>query len=107
FGEARAQSTDPQTFEPPAVFQAAGPTTASIQASLDADGLARGGSTTRIARRVPARAGWRQQRYREGPDRDRPPRDQLGRRRFGNDARGNTAHPVPGLTPHAGAPPSQ
>jgi len=50
FGEARAQSTDPQTFEPPAVFQAAGPSTASIQASLDAYRLALGGDNNGIAK---------------------------------------------------------
>jgi hypothetical protein len=49
-GEARAQSTDPKTFEPPAVFQAAGPTTASIQASLDAYRLALGGDNNGIAK---------------------------------------------------------
>src|SRR5262245_29178194 len=49
FGEARAQSTDPQTFTPPAVFQAAGPSTASIQASLDAYRLALGGGNNGIA----------------------------------------------------------
>jgi hypothetical protein len=50
FGAAHAQSTDPQTFEPPAVFQAAGPTTASIQASLDAYRLALGGDNNGIAK---------------------------------------------------------
>jgi hypothetical protein len=48
-GEARAQSTDPQTFEPPAVFQAAGPNTASIQASLDSYRLALGGVNNGVA----------------------------------------------------------
>jgi hypothetical protein len=48
FGEARAQSTDAQTFTPPAVFQAAGPSTASIQASLDAYRLALGGDNNGI-----------------------------------------------------------
>ena len=50
FGAANAQSTDPQTFEPPAVFQAAGPTTASIQASLEAYRLALGGDNNGIAK---------------------------------------------------------
>jgi hypothetical protein len=48
-GEARAQSTDPRTFEPPAVFQAAGPNAASIQASLDAYRLALGGINNGVA----------------------------------------------------------
>ncbi len=48
-GEARAQSTDPQTFEPPAVFQAAGPSAASIQASLDSYRLALGGANNGVA----------------------------------------------------------
>jgi hypothetical protein len=48
-GEARAHSTDPQTFQPPAVFQAAGPTTASIQASIDSYRLALGGGNNGIA----------------------------------------------------------
>ena len=49
-GEAHAQSTNPQTFEPPAVFQAAGPSTASIQASLDAYRLALGGDNNGVAK---------------------------------------------------------
>jgi hypothetical protein len=49
-GEAHAQSTDPHTFEPPAVFQAAGPSTASIQASLDAYRLALGGDNSGVAK---------------------------------------------------------
>jgi hypothetical protein len=49
-GAARAQSTDPQTFEPPAVFQAAGPSTASIQASLDEYRRALGGDNNGIAK---------------------------------------------------------
>ena len=48
-GEARAQSTDPQTFEAPAVFQAAGPNIASIQASLDEYRIALGGINNGIA----------------------------------------------------------
>jgi hypothetical protein len=48
--EARAQSTDPKTFESPAVFQAAGPNAASIQASLDAYRLALGGDNNGIAK---------------------------------------------------------
>jgi hypothetical protein len=48
-GEALAQSTYPQTFEPPAVFQAAGPTAASIQASVDSYRLALGGGNNGIA----------------------------------------------------------
>jgi hypothetical protein len=49
-GEALAQSTDPHTFEPPAVFQAAGPSIASIQASLDQYRLALGGDNNGIAK---------------------------------------------------------
>jgi hypothetical protein len=49
-GDAHAHSTDPKTFEPPAVFQAAGPTAASIQASLDAYRLALGGDNNGIAK---------------------------------------------------------
>jgi hypothetical protein len=49
-GEARAQSTDPHTFEPPAVFQAAGPSIASIQASLEQYRLALGGDNNGVAK---------------------------------------------------------
>lgn len=49
-GEAGAHGADPQAFEPPAVFQAAGPTAASIQASLDAYRLALGGDNNGIAK---------------------------------------------------------
>ena len=49
-GEARAQSTNPKTFEAPAVFQAAGPNAASVQASLDAYRLALGGDNNGIAK---------------------------------------------------------
>jgi hypothetical protein len=48
-GEARAQSTDPHTFQPPTVFQAAGPTAASIQASLDAYRRELGGDNNNVA----------------------------------------------------------
>jgi hypothetical protein len=41
-GEAHAQSTNPRTFEAPAVFQAAGPSIASIEGSLDEYRLALG-----------------------------------------------------------------
>src|SRR5262245_31411704 len=50
FGQAHAQSTDAKTFEPPAVFQAAGPNAASIQASLEAYRLALGGDNNGIAK---------------------------------------------------------
>jgi len=49
-GQAHEQSTDRKTFEPPAVFQAAGPTAASIQASLEAYRLALGGDNNGIAK---------------------------------------------------------
>lgn len=49
-GEALAQSTDPHTFEPPAVFQAAGPSIASIQASLEQYRLALGGDNNGVAK---------------------------------------------------------
>jgi hypothetical protein len=49
-GEARAQSTDPHTFEPPAVFQAAGPSIASIQASLGEYRLALGGDNNGVVK---------------------------------------------------------
>ena len=49
-GEARAQSTDPHTFAPPTVFQAAGPSIASVQASLDQYRLELGGDNNGIAK---------------------------------------------------------
>ena len=49
-GEARAQSTNPHTFEPPTVFQAAGPSIASIQASLEQYRLALGGDNNGVAK---------------------------------------------------------
>jgi hypothetical protein len=49
-GEARAQSTNPHTFEPPTVFQAAGPSIASIQASLEQYRLALGGDNNGVTK---------------------------------------------------------
>lgn len=49
FGEAQAQSAYAKAFEPPDVFQAAGPTAASIQASVEAYRLALGGNNNGIA----------------------------------------------------------
>jgi hypothetical protein len=49
-GEARAQSTNRHTFEPPTVFQAAGPSIASVQASLEQYRLALGGDNNGIAK---------------------------------------------------------
>ena len=49
-GEARPESKDSQPFEPPAVFQAAGPNIASIQASLDQYRLALGGDNNGVAK---------------------------------------------------------
>ena len=49
-GVARAQSTDPHNFAPPTVFQAAGPSIASVQASLDQYRLELGGDNNGIAK---------------------------------------------------------
>ena len=75
-GEARAQSTDPRTFQPPTVFQAAGPTAASIQASLDAYRHELGGDNNGVA---------------PGPIK-------IGRREINWDGGGSTATSLAGTT---------